>query len=75
MIWTTILRAIIGPLVKLLAILGLRWDAKRDARRESALEAAEDRGETLSEIRRHEMEAATQDDPRLVNRLTRPRKR
>ena len=71
MIGQAVLRALLAPLVKLLAALGIYWKGRADQRQKTALQAAEARNATLDEVRKHEMDAATQDDPALVDRLTR----
>jgi ABC-type protease/lipase transport system fused ATPase/permease subunit len=53
----------------LLAVVTAYVTGRKDARQKS--KATEARLETIKEVRRHEREAETQDDPELVRRLTR----
>ena len=53
----------------LLAVVTAYVTGRKDARQKS--KATEARLETIKEVRRHEKEAETQDDPELVRRLTR----
>jgi hypothetical protein len=53
----------------LLAVVTAYVTGRKDARHKS--KATEARLETIKEVRRHERESETQDDPELVRRLTR----
>jgi len=64
---------IMAGIVSVLVTLGIvRFDAKRDARREADAAAARERNKTLTETRRNEHEASQLDDTSLADRITRP---
>lgn len=73
MIWNPILRALWRPVAVILAFAAVYAFGRRDARQRAEIEAVEASVKTIKEVRRHEHEAETQDDPALVARLTRNR--